>query len=58
MTTATGDLSDRASLAKACKGIDVVVSAVQGGAEVIIEGQRNLRGDFGDLLSRQNSLRS
>jgi nucleoside-diphosphate-sugar epimerase len=42
MTTATGDLSDRASLAKACEGIEVVVSAVQGGPEVIIEGQRNL----------------
>jgi uncharacterized protein YbjT (DUF2867 family) len=42
LTTATGDLSDPASLAKACEGIDVVVSAVQGGAEVIIEGQRNL----------------
>ena len=42
MTTATGDLSDRASLANACEGIEVVVSAVQGGAEVIVEGQRNL----------------
>ena len=42
MTTPTGDLSDKASLAKACEGIEVVVSAVQGGAEVIIDGQRNL----------------
>ena len=42
LATATGDLSDQASLAKACEGIEVVVSAVQGGAEVIIEGQRNL----------------
>jgi len=33
---------DQASLAKACEGIEVVVSTVQGGAEVIIEGQRNL----------------
>jgi nucleoside-diphosphate-sugar epimerase len=42
MTTVTGELSDQASLTKACHGIEVVVSAVQGGAEVIIEGQRNL----------------
>ena len=41
LATATGDLTDPASLAKACEGIEVVVSAVQGGAEVIIEGQRN-----------------
>lgn len=42
LATATGDISDPASLAKACGGIEVVVSALQGGAEVIIEGQRNL----------------
>lgn len=42
MTITTGGLSDLGSLAKACEGIEVVVSAVQGGAEVIIDGQRNL----------------
>ncbi len=34
-----GDLADRASLDRATQGIDVIVSAVQGGADVIIDGQ-------------------
>jgi nucleoside-diphosphate-sugar epimerase len=34
-----GDLSDRASLDRATHGVDVIVSAVQGGPEVIIDGQ-------------------
>ena len=42
MTVAAGDLADPASLAKACDGTDVVVSAVQGGPDVIVAGQRNL----------------
>jgi uncharacterized protein YbjT (DUF2867 family) len=34
-----GDLSDLASLDRATQGIDVIVSAVQGGPEIIIDGQ-------------------
>jgi uncharacterized protein YbjT (DUF2867 family) len=34
-----GDLADRASLDRATQGIDVIVSAVQGGPDVIIDGQ-------------------
>ncbi len=34
-----GDLADRASLDRATEGIDVIVSAVQGGPDVIIDGQ-------------------
>jgi uncharacterized protein YbjT (DUF2867 family) len=34
-----GDLADAASLDRATKGIDVIVSAVQGGPDVIINGQ-------------------
>ena len=34
-----GDLADRASLDRATHGIDVIVSAVQGGPDVIIDGQ-------------------
>ena len=34
-----GDLADRASLDRATQGVDVIVSAVQGGPEVIIDGQ-------------------
>ena len=34
-----GDLSDAASLDRATQGVDVVISAVQGGPEVIIDGQ-------------------
>jgi uncharacterized protein YbjT (DUF2867 family) len=36
------DLSDEASLSRACEGIDVVVSAVQGPREAIVEGQTRL----------------
>jgi uncharacterized protein YbjT (DUF2867 family) len=34
-----GDLADRASLDRATEGVDVIVSAVQGGPEVIVDGQ-------------------
>lgn len=34
-----GDLADHASLDRATQGIDVIVSAVQGGPDVIIDGQ-------------------
>lgn len=34
-----GDLSDRASLDRATTGVDVIVSAVQGGPDVIVDGQ-------------------
>jgi nucleoside-diphosphate-sugar epimerase len=34
-----GDLADRASLDRATEGIDVIISAVQGGPDVIIDGQ-------------------
>ena len=34
-----GELSDRASLDRATTGVDVIVSAVQGGPDVIIDGQ-------------------
>jgi uncharacterized protein YbjT (DUF2867 family) len=34
-----GDLADRASLDRATQGIDVIISAVQGGPDVIIDGQ-------------------
>ena len=37
--TVEGDLADRASLDRATRGVDVVVSAVQGGADVIVDGQ-------------------
>ncbi|AEG93777.1 NmrA family NAD(P)-binding protein [Ramlibacter tataouinensis] len=37
-----GDLSDAASLDRATRGVDVIVSAVQGGPEVIVEGQVRL----------------
>lgn len=36
------DLDDPASLRAACDGADVVVSAVQGGPDVIVDGQRRL----------------
>ncbi len=36
------DLADAASLAPACADIDVVVSAVQGGRETIVDGQTRL----------------
>jgi uncharacterized protein YbjT (DUF2867 family) len=38
----TADLSDEASLARACDGIDVVVSAVQGLREAVVDGQTRL----------------
>lgn len=34
-----GDLADRASLGRATRGVDVIVSAVRGGPEVIVAGQ-------------------
>lgn len=34
-----GDLGDRASLDRATRGVDVIVSAVQGGPDVIVDGQ-------------------
>lgn len=34
-----GELADRASLDRATAGVDVIVSAVQGGPEVIVDGQ-------------------
>ena len=37
-----GDLTNRASLDRATQGVDVIVSAVQGGPEVIIDGQAAL----------------
>ncbi|MBS9534262.1 NmrA family NAD(P)-binding protein [Mycobacterium sp. M1] len=36
------DLTDPASLAAACDGVQVVISAVQGGPEVIVDGQSRL----------------
>lgn len=37
-----GDLFDKASLKQACQGIEVIVSAVNGDADVVVEGQTNL----------------
>ena len=37
-----GDLTDPASLDRATQGVDVIVSAVQGGPEVIVDGQAAL----------------
>ncbi len=34
-----GDLADRASLDRATQGIDIIVSAVQGGPDVMVDGQ-------------------
>ena len=34
-----GDLTDRASLDRATQGVDVIISAVQGGPEVMVDGQ-------------------
>ena len=34
-----GDLTDRSSLDRATQGVDVIVSAVQGGPDIIIDGQ-------------------
>ncbi len=38
----TADLADEASLLRACEGIDVVVSSVQGLRDVIVDGQTRL----------------
>ena len=38
----TADLADAASLARACEGVDVIVSAVQGLRDVIVDGQTRL----------------
>ena len=35
----TGDLADRDSLIHATMGVDIIVSAVQGGSDVIVDGQ-------------------
>lgn len=51
-TLVTGDLADTPSLARATSGVDVVVSAVQGGADVIVEGQRALA-----VAARDNGVR-
>ena len=37
-----GDLSDPLSLNRACQGVDAVVSTVQGGPDIILDGQRRL----------------
>lgn len=37
--TVEGDLADGASLDRATQGVDVIVSAVQGGPDVIVDGQ-------------------
>src|SRR4051812_25232859 len=37
-----GDVFDRPSLARACAGVDVVVSALAGLADVIVDGQTQL----------------
>lgn len=37
-----GDLSDRDSLDRATQGVDVIVSAIQGGSDVIVDGQMAL----------------
>ena len=47
-----GDLADRASLDRATHGVDVIVSAVQGGPDVIVDGQLALA-DIG----RRNGVR-
>lgn len=47
-----GDLADRASLDRATQGVDVIVSAVQGGPDVIIGGQVALA-----ELGRRNGVR-
>jgi uncharacterized protein YbjT (DUF2867 family) len=42
LSLAEGDLADPESLIQHLAGVDVIVSAVQGGPEVIIDGQTNL----------------
>ncbi len=41
-TPAEGDLFDPASLAAACAGVGVVVSALQGMRQIVVDGQTNL----------------
>lgn len=50
--TIEGDLADRGSLDRATRGVDVIVSAVQGGPDIIIDGQVALA-DIG----RRNGVR-
>ena len=47
-----GDLADRASLDRATRGIEVIVSAVQGGPDIIIDGQVALA-----EIGRRNGVR-
>jgi len=47
-----GDLGDRASLDRATQGVDVIVSAVQGGPDVIVDGQVALA-----EMGRRNGVR-
>jgi uncharacterized protein YbjT (DUF2867 family) len=47
-----GDLADRASLDRATQGVDVIVSAVQGGPDVVIDGQVALA-----EIGRRNGVR-
>lgn len=47
-----GDLADRASLDRATQGVDVIVSAVQGGPDIIIDGQVALA-----EMGRRNGVR-
>jgi nucleoside-diphosphate-sugar epimerase len=42
ITFIEGDILDPASLPKACEGIDAIVSAVNGDAEIVVTGQTNL----------------
>lgn len=47
-----GDLADRASLDRATQGVEVIVSAVQGGPDIIIDGQVALA-----EIGRRNGVR-
>ena len=47
-----GDLADHASLDRATQGVDVIVSAVQGGPDVIVDGQVALA-----EIGRRNGVR-
>jgi uncharacterized protein YbjT (DUF2867 family) len=50
--TIEGDLADHASLDRATRGVDLIVSAVQGGPDVIIHGQVALA-----KIGRRNGVR-
>ena len=52
---ATVDLADEAALERACDGIDVVVSAVQGMRDVIVDGQSRLASGLGKLARLDNA---